>query len=236
MTHSTVAKTLGIVGGMGPMATALLYEKVTAFTLAEKDQDHLKVLIHSNPQIPDRTAHIVADGEDPRAELIATSKHLEKMGAHFLIMPCNTAHHFYDDITPHIGIPFLHMVRETASHIKKAFEETRAVGVLATEGTCQSGVYHKALKAQGLTPVTPDAQMQKEVTDLIYGIKAGKEVSKEGFLKAVAALKEKRCTCFILGCTELSVADKLFHFDGRFVDPLNAIAKAAIRFAGGSII
>lgn len=234
MTRSTSHKTLGIVGGMGPMATALLYEKVTALTVAAKDQDHLKILINSNPQIPDRTAHIVADGEDPRAELIATSKHLETMGADFLIMPCNTAHYFYDAIVDEVKIPFLHMVNETAAHIKEAFTGTTKVGILATEGTCQSGVYHKALEAKGLTPVTPDAEMQKHVTELIYDIKGGKKVTENGFLDAVASLKAKGCTCFILGCTELSVADKLFQFDGPYVDPLNVIAKAAIRFAGGT--
>ncbi|MCG8471027.1 MAG: amino acid racemase [Desulfobacterales bacterium] len=230
---SSTAKTLGIVGGMGPMATALLYEKVTALTSAEKDQDHLKILINSNPQIPDRTAHIVAGGEDPRAELIATSRHLETMGADFLIMPCNTAHYFYEDIVAQIGIPFLHMINETAAHIKKAFENTTTVGILATQGTCQSGVYHKALEAQGMSPVTPDPEMQKHVTDLIYDIKGGKKVTDKGFLEAVESLKSRGATCFILGCTELSVADKIFQFNGPFVDPLHVIATAAIRFAGG---
>lgn len=226
------AKTLGIVGGMGPLATAMLFEKVATLTQVSKDQDHIRVLIDSNPQIPDRTAHIVANGEDPRSELSATAKHLEAMGADFLIMPCNTAHYFYNDITKDLSIPFLHMVNETAEHIARTFPETKMVGVLATEGTCKAGVYETALENQGLTPVTPDAAMQKHVTDLIYKIKAGETIPIDGFMEAVDALKAQGATCFVLGCTELSVAQKLYGFSGPFVDPLTVIAEAAIRFAG----
>ncbi|WP_300666748.1 amino acid racemase [Desulfoluna sp.] len=226
------SKTLGIVGGMGPLATAMLFEKVTTLTRVSKDQDHIRVLIDSNPMIPDRTAHIVADGEDPRPALTATATHLQTMGADFLIMPCNTAHYFYDDITKDLTIPFLHMVNETAAYIGTHFPDTQNVGVLATEGTCQAGVYDKALTQQGLTPLTPDAPMQKHVTDLIYGIKAGEKIPIDGFMQAVASLKTQGATCFVLGCTELSVAQKLYGFSGPFVDPLTVIAEAAIRFAG----
>ncbi|BCS96060.1 aspartate racemase [Desulfoluna limicola] len=226
------AKTLGIVGGMGPLATAMLFEKVATLTQVSKDQDHIRVLIDSNPQIPDRTAHIVANGEDPRPELSATATHLEAMGADFLIMPCNTAHYFFDDITKDLSIPFLHMVNETAGHIARTFPETKMVGVLATEGTCKARVYETALENQGLTPVTPDAAMQNHVTDLIYKIKAGETIPIDGFMEAVDALKAQGATCFVLGCTELSVAQKLYGFSGPFVDPLTVIAEAAIRFAG----
>ncbi|VFQ45234.1 aspartate/glutamate racemase family protein [Desulfoluna butyratoxydans] len=226
------SKTLGIVGGMGPLATAMLFEKVATLTRVSKDQDHIRVLIDSNPGIPDRTAHIVAGGEDPRPELTATATHLEAMGADFLIMPCNTAHYFYEDITKGLSIPFLHMVNETAAYIGTHYPDTRHVGVLATEGTCKAGVYTKALSTNGLTPLMPDPAMQQHVTDLIYGIKAGETVPIDGFMEAVAALKAQGATCFVLGCTELSVAQKLYGFSGPFVDPLTVIAEAAIRFAG----
>ena len=226
------AKTLGIVGGMGPLATAMLFENVATLTQVSRDQDHIRVLIDSNPQIPDRTAHIIADGEDPRPELIATAKHLESMGADFLIMPCNTAHYFYDDIIKELSIPFLHMVNETAGHIRTHYPATQIVGVLATEGTCRAGVYEKALTSQNLTPIVPEAPMQKHVTDLIYGIKAGKTGSIQGFMEAVESLKNQGATCFVLGCTELSVAKKIHGFSGAFVDPLTVIAETAIRFAG----
>lgn len=226
------SKTLGIVGGMGPLATAMLFEKVTTLTRVSKDQDHIRVLIDSNPMIPDRTAHIVAGGEDPRPELAATAAHLEAMGADFLIMPCNTAHYFYEDITQGLSIPFLHMVNETAAYIGAQFPETKKVGVLATEGTCKAGVYDKALTARGLAPLTPEPSMQQHVTDLIYGIKAGEKIPIHGFMDAVAALNAQGATCFVLGCTELSVAQKLYGFSGPFVDPLTVIAEAAIRFAG----
>lgn len=230
------AKTIGILGGMGPLATSMLFENIVTLTQAPTDQDHIPVLVDNNPAIPDRTAHIVANGEDPRPALIQTARHLETMGADLLIMPCNTAHYFFEDITPHIHIPFLHMVKETARHVAKTAPGTKKVGILATEGTCKAGVYDTAFAAFDIQTVTPDTRHQKAVTDLIYGIKGGEKGDLAGFLATVESLRETGVEIFVLGCTELSVARKLCGFSGAFIDPLTVIAKAAIKAAGKPVL
>ena len=104
-------KTIGILGGMGPLATADLFEKIIAHTRAARDQEHLRVLIDSNTRIPDRTAAILQGGEDPAPELRSSARGLERQGAELLIMPCNTAHYFYDAVQSSVSIPVLHMIR-----------------------------------------------------------------------------------------------------------------------------
>ena len=103
-------KIIGIIGGMGPLATVDLFEKITLHTKAQQDQDHLRVLIDSNTNIPDRTAALLHGGEDPVPQLIASATSLEKMGAQVLVMPCNTAHNFYDAVAGAVEVPVLHMI------------------------------------------------------------------------------------------------------------------------------
>lgn len=132
-------KTIGIIGGMGPMATIDLYRKIIEVTPANSDNDHIHVVIDSNTLIPDRTAYILGKGEDPAMEMIRTAISLENMGADFLIMACNTAYYYYDRIIPFIKIPMLNMIDETVKEIAKLKMNT--VGLLATDGVLASKVY-----------------------------------------------------------------------------------------------
>ena len=141
--------TIGIVGGMGPLATCDLFRKIIEVTEAGSDQEHVRVVIDSNTEIPDRTAAILAGGKDPVPELRKSASHLVSIGADLLIMPCNTAHYFYDQVAPTVGVPFLHMIRETAACLKR--QGVGTVGLLATDGTVQSGVYHAAFEEAGIT-------------------------------------------------------------------------------------
>ena len=159
-------KTIGIVGGMGPAATADLMKKITDMTDADCDQEHIHLLIDSNVNIPDRTAAILHGGENPVPELLAASKRLESIGADFLIMPCNTAHWFIPALECEVGIPFLNMPAETARLLKEMDVETAAV--LATDGTVQSGLYEEALRAEGISAIYPDDEQQKTVMSLVY--------------------------------------------------------------------
>src|SRR5699024_10166329 len=111
-------KTLGILGGMGPLATVKLFEKIVSLTHANKDQEHIHTIIDSNINIPHRSRYILGNGDDPLNELIKSAKRLENAGADFLVMPCNTAHYFYDKIVAVMNIPFLNMIEETAKYIK----------------------------------------------------------------------------------------------------------------------
>ena len=230
-------KTLGIIGGMGPLATVKLFEKLVLFTDAHSDQEHLRILIDNNTSIPDRTAYILGIGEDPIPNLIDSATKLKSIGADYLIMPCNTAHYFYDDILKSIDIPFLSMIEETAKYIIKEFKGVKDIGLLATEGTYKANVYDDVFKNYNLNIVKPELEKQKYVMDLIYDIKKGifhKDFND--FNRVLEELKEKNVDIFIMGCTELSVALDLYNLRGNYIDPLEIIAKKAIEFGGGKVV
>ena len=138
-------KTIGIIGGMGPMATVDLYRKIVDYTAASKDSEHIHVYIDSNTDIPDRTEAILHGGKDPVPEMVGSAIRLECMGADFLLIPCNTAHYFYDKICPMVHIPILNMLEETALEVKR--QSIACVGLLATDGTIESGVYDQVLRS-----------------------------------------------------------------------------------------
>ncbi|QXM06334.1 aspartate/glutamate racemase family protein [Crassaminicella indica] len=223
-------KKLGILGGMGPLATADLFRKIILLTDAKCDQEHIHILIDNNTSIPDRTAYLIANGQDPREQLITSAKRLEAMGADFLIMPCNTAHNFYEDIVKEIKIPFLNMIEETAKFISEKYTGVK-IGLLSTEGTCKTHIYDKAIKKYGMELVKP-IKTQQHITNFIYSIKAGKNITLDGFNKSLEELKALGAKVFILGCTELSVGYEIFKMEGNYVNPLEIIAIRAIHFAG----
>jgi len=242
-------KTIGIIGGMGPLATADLFQKIIALTDAKKDQDHAHVLIDCNTNIPDRTAAILNDGMDPTREMISSARLLEKSGADLLIMPCNTAHFFYDIIQSSVGIPVISIIEETAKSVEnKGFHKAL---ILATDGTIQSKVYEKVLAKHGIESIYPDEETQKAVMQLIYhGIKAGvtdpedpnlDPAKKEKLLHAIDLVNAciyQNCTkpgsdCIpLLACTELPLARDMYHLHGSFIDPTEVLARAAIKAAG----
>lgn len=233
-------KTIGILGGMGPMATVNLAGAIVENTLAECDQQHPPVIVDSNTRIPDRTAYLVGkSSEDPRVELLAAATRLEKSGAACIIMPCNTAHAFYEDISAKVSIPFLHMIEETAKWITEKYPVQKRIGVLATQGTYRANVYRDGLRKYGLTQVVPDQRGQDEVTRVIYeGVKANSfSFDFSGYQKVIEDLKAiNNVEIVILGCTELSVAQKIHPMKGIFADPLQIIARAALKFAGASTV
>lgn len=230
-------KTLGILGGMGPLATVKLFEKIVLLTKAHSDQEHLHILIDNNTSIPDRTDYILGIGEDPRPYLIDSAKRLKIMGADFLIMPCNTAHHFYKDIKKEVDIIFLSMIEETAKTIVNEYDGVKNIGLLATQGTYNANVYDDVFENYGLNILKPSVDKQKYVMELIYNVKKGivhKDFSN--FNSVLEEFKGKKVDVFIMGCTELSVALDLYDLKGGYIDPLEIIAKRAIEFGGGEVV
>lgn len=239
-------KIIGILGGMGPLATADLFRKIIDLTEAAKDQDHVRVIIDSNTDIPDRTAAILHNGADPVPALTESAVLLEKAGAGFLIMPCNTAHYFYQNVQAAVSIPVISIIEETAKKVKELGYNT--VLILATDGTIQSKVYEKVFDAYGIRSVYPDPETQKGVMDIIYkGVKAG-ITDLSGTDETAVLLKKDtaRLNSFIkktseefggkvvaaLACTELPMAKEYYGFEGTFTDPTENLAKAAVRAAG----
>ena len=229
-------KIIGIIGGMGPLATADLFEKITLHTRAQRDQDHLRVLIDSNTGIPDRTAALLHGGEDPAPQLVASAVLLEKMGAEVLVMPCNTAHSFYDAITAAVRVPVLHMIRLTAQALRE--RGVAAAGLLATDGTIQTGIYQETFAGTGIRLLTLEGADQQAIMDLTYrGIKAGDlHHDPAPARRAMEELLGRGAQPLILGCTELPLAAKLYHRDYPCSDPTLEQALGAIRCAGGETL
>jgi len=224
-------KTIGILGGMGPLATAELFRRIVEKTPAKKDQDHPRAIVYNNPKIPDRTAYILGRGKDPRPELIESAKKLESWGADFIIMPCNTAHFFAEDIQRAIRIPLVNMVEETAERVREM--GLRKVGLLATDGTIRGLVYHRALLRRGIAIVTPGPMGQGLVMEGIYSIKAGNVAYGRELLLKVAGELEKRVDGIIAGCTEVSVALRPEDLRVPLIDPMDVIAERAVKLALG---
>lgn len=225
---------LGVLGGMGPQATNTFYQRIIDRTQAEKDQEHLQVLIWSDAKIPDRTAGILGtpdQAEAVYAALLAGAKLLEGAGCTVLAIPCNTSHYFADRLQAQLKIPLIHMIRETVAAIQAMGKKT--VGILATDGTVRTGIYQKELTAAGLTPVTLPEELQGVVMSIIYDeIKRGETGSREKFGEVDAWLRQAGCDCAILGCTELSVYRNLHSLPPYYIDAMEVLAQQAILRCG----
>lgn len=229
-------KTIGIIGGMGPLATVHLFERIVLRTKAQRDQEHIRVLIDSNTNIPDRTGAILGHGQSPLKELVKSARILEKSGADFLIMPCNTAHYFIDEIKQHVGIPFLNMPEETVKYTLDKYGKDVVVGLMATDGTIKSKIYENYYSDSGIKTLVP-SKSQGKIMEFIYDvIKRGNYgAGTDLFFEGVNELKEMGASAFLLGCTELSSAQYLYKFDGNFINPMEVLTERAIIFAGGQL-
>lgn len=226
-------KTIGIIGGMGPLATIDLYEKITFNTKAEKDQDHIHIIIDSYPQIEDRTAYILHGGKNPKDKLIESAKRLENAGADALIMPCNTAHFFAKDIEKEVSIPLIHIVKSTAEAIKNKYPKANKIGLIATTGTLKSGVYANILKDYGYHIIELDERLENDIMDCIYkGVKAGKtEEYVPLFQKCVDKIMDMGADVLIAGCTEIPILVPHIKSKIPVVDATLELALAAINFS-----
>lgn len=223
---------LGILGGLGPMATAYFYELLTAHTKVARDQDHIDLIISSKASTPDRTAFILGQSsEDPFAVMESEAHKLVKAGAGVLAIPCNTAHYFYDRLAATLPVPLIHMVEDTVERAQLL--GGRKVGILATDGTVCTETYQRACKAKGLACAVPDAASQKTVMRIIYeDIKRGNPPDMDSFHAVSDALFAQGCDYLLLGCTELSLVKKTGALGCRFIDSMEVLAERAILACG----
>ena len=216
-------KILGILGGMGPAATADLFGKIVSMTDADSDRDHIRVIIDSNSSVPDRTEAILHGGEDPVPEMLTSLRNLEKCGAECVVMPCNTAHWFLPRLQSETQLPILNMQRIT---------------VLATEGTLATGLYDEALERSGVPFLLPETEERKTLMYLIYNVvKASNPMlpEKQRWEELLDKLRRRGAEVFILGCTELPILSEALGVPGPFIDPTTELARAAIEFCGYSV-
>lgn len=223
---------LGVLGGMGPQATQVFYQFVLDRTDAVRDQDHLPTLILSDTKMPDRTAAILSgDSEGLYGRLLADAKMLENCGCTAIAIPCNTSHYFVDRLQGDIGVPIIHMIRETAAALAAMGKHRPAI--LATDGTIQSGLYQRECEALGLEAFTPDGETQSLVMSIIYDeIKQGEQGSREKFAQIDRAVRKAGCDCAILACTELSVFATYHSLPPFYVDAMGVLAEQAVTRCG----
>ena len=223
-------KTLGILGGMGPLAGAYFYRRVVESTAADGDFQHIPTLLWSDPEIPDRTAYLLGCGESPLPLLERGVGMLRAMGAEVIAVPCNTAFAYLSHLSGGITIPDMPMLAVR----RAALGGSRRVGILSTRGTLRAGIYEKAAASAGLSLVTLSPEDAAALDGLIYRQKAGAPVTREEYFAFAELLVGAGADAVILGCTELSVA-----FSGAcpagVIDALEVLVREAILLCGASL-
>ena len=230
-------KVIGILGGMGPEATLACYSRIISGTPAKTDQEHLRVIIDSNPKVPDRTAAIIAKGESPVPVLVAGCRTLQQAGADFIIIPCVSAHFFLDEIQQQIALPILSIFDAVTETIISDHPQIKTVGLMGTSGTINGGLFQKRLAADDIKTIVADKIKQSKVMEAIYDIKnfqpARSRAQIVSDLTAAANdIISKGAQAIIAGCTEIPLALKQEHLSVPYFDALTILARAAILKAG----
>ena len=226
-------KTVGVLGGMGPEATVDFFAKIVSLTPANRDQNHLRIIIDNNPKIPDRTDAILNKKKSTLiSAFVETGKNLERAGVDFISIPCNTVHYFYNELVKEISVPALHMIKEVTKAIKRTAPNCKSVGLLATSGTVTSGLYQKECQQVGIEVITPGGQGQASVMQAIQKIKAGiKPATRRTMLKEAHRLLENGAEALILGCTDIPLVIKTGDFPLPVFDSNLVLAEATVKFA-----
>ncbi len=226
---------LGVIGGLGPIATAHFMELVIRMTDAAVDQEHLEMLIHNAPATPDRTRYILDHSQpNPFPAMLRIGQNLARQGAGCIAIPCVTAHFFHADLEAGIPVPVINGVRETVTHLKE--HGINQVGIMATDGTVQAGIFSRELESQGLIPIIPTPQRQADVMHLIFqNIKAGTPADMNRFHAVQRELLANGAQGIILGCTELSLIKRDYPIGPGFIDAMEVLAQRAVVLCGGKL-
>ena len=228
---------IGVLGGMGPEATLAFYARLIENTQARRDQDHVRVLIDSNPRIPDRTEALLGNGESPVPLMTSGVEALQRAGADFIVIPCVSAHVFLDELRGRVRIPVLSIFDAAAEHVRQDLPGLRRIGLLATTGTVTAGLFQRRLVESGLNVIVPGEQDQPRLMAAIYGIKASRARDDRARVAAdVRAVAERvvalGAEALVLGCTELPLVLGPGDITVPVIDSLVSLARAALRVAG----
>ncbi|MDB5368699.1 MAG: Aspartate racemase [Roseomonas sp.] len=229
---------LGVLGGMGPLASAQFMLRLTLLTPAQRDQDHIPAILWSDPRVPDRTAARLGGGEDPLPWLARGVAGLEAAGAGAIAIPCNTAHGWYDELRATTRLPILHIVEAAAQDLARQGITRGRIGVMGTAATLAMRLYQPWLEGLGYEVIVPDAaEMEALVTPGIALVKANRvESAYAPLAEAAANLRARGAAAVVLGCTEIPLgilAGPHAEIGLPLVDTIDALALAAIRWARG---
>ncbi|RFB15290.1 amino acid racemase [Bacillus sp. HNG] len=221
-----MTKTLGIMGGMGPLATVDLMTKIIGLTPAQNDQDHIHMIVDNYPQIPDRTSAILGKGINPLPFMSESAKRLETAGADWIAIACNTAHYYFDEIQASVKIPLMNMPKETVRFIDKVGLKT--IALLATDGTLYTNLYQESLHEREIVVIEPDKMTQESVMAGIYAVKSGNlEKGKKLLLQASKTVINQGAEAIIAACTEIPLV--LSEVEGfKVIDPTEILAKKIV--------
>lgn len=227
--------TLGVIGGLGPIATAHFMELIIRMTEAATDQEHLDMIIYNCPSIPDRTSYILDQTRpNPLPEMIRVGNALARQGAKLIAIPCMTAHYFHRELTRYIEAPIVHAIHETAVHLKK--HGISRAGIMATDGTIRSKLFQQELERHGIEAVIPGSEGQKCVMSVIYDdIKANKPADMDKFRLASRDLRAQGAQAIILGCTELSLVKRDYPIGAGYLDAMEVLAQTCVIRCGGKL-
>jgi len=224
-------KILGVLGGMGPAASARFYALLTEFTKAARDSEHIELLLHSFPAIPDRSDFIMKRSAiSPLPVMKNAISRLTCQGAEIIAVPCNTAEYFHDDLQSDCPVPILRIAYESARFA--AAHGVKKLGIIATDGTVHAGIYQRHLSALGLDFAVPSKETQNEISKLIYSsIKKALPAENGALSLAARELRAAGCDAAVLGCTELSLLP-IFEKDNFFIDSLSVLAAKSVTACG----
>jgi len=230
-------KIIGVLGGMGPEATLQFFRLLLSLTPAAKDQDHLRIIIDNNPKVPDRTAAILGRGPSPVPALVQSAELLQRAGADFIVIPCVSAHFFLEELRRQISLPVLSIFDAVAEAIEQEQPEVETVGLMATAGTVQGGLFQARLKASRIETLVPEEASQARIMAAIYDIKNSRPARSRARISAdltVAAgrLIGRGAQAIIAGCTEIPLALSQEKVSVPYLDSLRLLARAAVRAAG----
>ncbi|MGZ4161498.1 MAG: aspartate/glutamate racemase family protein [Neobacillus sp.] len=232
-------KSLGVLGGMGPKATSVFFDKVIENTDAHMDQDHIDMIILSHATLPDRTMSILEHQEEAfLASIEKDIKLLEYAGVANIALTCNTAHYFHEQMQAITDVNIINMVDETIKSIYLKYGADSKVGILATNGTRRSGIYKDGCHKYNLEPYFPDADVQDQVMSIIYNdVKGDLVVTTNNNLEEIIKdlIFKEHCQCVILACTELSCI-KLSPEVAKFsIDAMDVLVEKSIKLSGRNV-
>ncbi|NMA01221.1 MAG: amino acid racemase [Clostridia bacterium] len=220
-------KTVGILGGMGPEATVDLMSKIIRATPAKTDQEHIRLLVDNNPQVPSRIDAILEGSENPGPVLAEMAKGLENWGAEMLAIPCNTAHYYVQYVMEAVNIPVVNMIEETIQVIVAS--GIKNIALLATTATLKTKLYEEKLIQAGLEVILPDPEFQEEIMRAIYGVKSGDYPKAYGAIaKVLEHVQSRGAQGVIPGCTELPLIISKDNCSLEIFDPTTILAKEIV--------
>ncbi|MCR4830818.1 MAG: amino acid racemase [Pseudobutyrivibrio sp.] len=222
-------KKLGIIGGLGPMATAYFMRRIIEMTDAATDQENIEMVVYNTPSIPDRTGFILGKSkESPLPKIVELANQLERQNVDYIAVPCITAHFFHHDIAKSVFVPVSNGIQEAGEYLSR--RGIKKVGIMATDGTAQTKLFDSVFKDFGIECIYPNPECQKLTMSIIYDdVKAGKPVDMEEFEVVKTQLLEKGAKVVILGCTELSIVKRDNNVGDNVLDIIDVLAQDCVK-------